>query len=296
MNRKSIREFSFLALAALVCGPGPLRSAPVIIDEFSDDLAPTTVNTFVNGAMLGGELDIRLSYLDAATFQIADGDGALSGVTETGGPNNVQFIYDGNDGSLDDGFGLPNVDFTDGGLNDRFAVELTSVTGTINVRVRISEGPGGYSELEINGVTSAGILEFPFNEFVDAGSGADIATTRQLAIYFFVDTGEGFKINSFIATGPPDVSLPGLKILGKSRLKTPRARHAIKGTASDNDAVDRVEVKGRGSRYEAAKLNPPGRWIFRTPRLKSGNNVFKIRSVDTSGNKSPILRVRARGR
>ena len=293
-----------LVFAAIACGSPTLSAAPIVIDNFSDNLAPTTMNTFLDGAMLGGELDLGLNLLDAATFEIAGGIGTLSGVTETSGANNVKFIYDGEDNATAFAYGLPDVDFTSGGSNDRFVIDLTDVTGTIDVVVSLYNDTGGFaSELAITGVTEAGILEFPFADFVDIGEGADFASSQQIGIIFYLDTGEGFAINSFMANGTypptttvPDLSGPTLKFLAKSRLKTPLPRHAIKGTVSDNEAVARVEVKAKGSRYEAARLKPSGQWIFRTPRLKPGNNVFLVRAFDVSGNQSAVQRVRVKGR
>ena len=294
----------FLIFAALACGARTLSAAPIVIDNFSDNLAPTSMNTFVDGSMLGGELDIGLNLLEAATFEISGGIGTLSGVTETSGANNVKFIYDGEDNATAFAFGLPNVDFTGGGSNDRFVIDLTDVTGTIDVAVSLYNDTGGFaSELTITGVTEAGILEFPFADFIDIGEGADFTSSQQIGIIFYLDTGEGFAINSFIAIGTssptvtvPDNSAPTLKLSAKSRLKTPLPRHAIKGTVSDNDAVARVEIKGKGSRYEAARLKPSGKWIFRTPRLKPGNNVFLVRAFDVSGDQSAVQRVRVKGR
>lgn len=306
------RSATFLSLLVIACDPAPLRAAPVVIDDFSDDLAPITASASHEGSMLGGEAD--LVFLDiSGTFEISSGTGVLSDVTVgTTVPNpNFQFFYDGVDGSSGHAHDLPPADLTDGGSNERFEIELNSVSGSINVQVRVFSGSGNTSLLSINGVTSAGVLEFPFADFSDiGGDGGDFAAVSQVAIFVYLDTGEEFGISSFIATGPeapevpedeptdasPDITRPTIKFINKPRLRTPRPRHRIAGTASDNDEVDRVEVKARGKGWRRAKLRASDRWVHRTPRLKPGKNVFKIRARDTNGNRSKIKRVRAAGK
>lgn len=294
-----LRLFPFLAVTAFTCGPVSLMAAPVVIDDFSDDLAPVTASTSLDGAMLGGELDAGLNQLEAVTFGIFGGTGKVAGVVETGGANNIQLVYDGEDGSPLLAYGLPNIDLTDGGSNDRIVIDLSSVTGNIEIRVIVSEDGSNSSGFTISGITSPGILEFPFASFTNFGIGANFAAAKQVECRVFLDTGEGFEIDSFIATASSqpvaDGIRPNIGALKKSRLKTPRSRHAIKGTSSDNDTVVRVEAKTRGTRYKPAKLKPSGQWIFRTPSLKPGNNLFQIRAVDASGNKSQVLRIRVRG-
>ncbi len=299
----AIPTLAFLASTAV-----PLRAAPVVIDDFSDDLAPRTSNAYHDGAMLGGELDILISLLDAATVEIAGGILTLSGVTETSGPNNAQFIYDGNDGSSTLSYGLPSVDLTDGGSNDRFALDLDSVTGSINIQVRVFDSSGNYLALQADGVTSAGVLEFPFADFVQFGEGPDFAAAKQVSFFVYLDTGEGFSIDSFMATGPesttppvvtpaPDTVRPALQFQNAKRLKTPRPRHTIKGRATDNVAVAKVEMKSRLQKgWHKAKLRPNGNFSFKTKRLKSGRNVHQFRATDTSGNRSKVRKAKPAGK
>ncbi len=303
MNASVRHLLAISALALLASAAVPLRAAPVVIDDFSENLTPSTSYAiYHDGTMLGGEVDIILGLLDAATVEIAGGILTLSGVTETSGPNNAQLIYDGNDDDSTLSYGLPSVDFTGGGSNDRFAVDLPSVTGSIDVAVWVYEGSGGhYAALRVNGVTNAGVLEFPFTDFEHIGDGADFAAAKQVSLFVYLDTGDGFSIDSFMATGPvstpdPDTVRPALQFQNAKRLKTPRPRHIIRGRATDNVAVAKVEVKSRLQKgWRPAKLRPNGNFAFTTKRLKSGRNLHQFRAIDTSGNRSKIRMARPVG-
>lgn len=304
MNASVRHLLAISALVLLASAAVPLRAAPVVIDDFSENLTPSTSYAiYHDGTMLGGEVDIILGLLDAATVEIAGGILTLSGVTETSGPNNAQLIYDGNDNDSTLSYGLPSVDFTGGGSNDHFALDLPSVTGSIDVAVRVFESSGHYSVLRIDGVTNAGVLEFPFADFEHIGDGADFAAAKQVSLFVYLDTGDGFSIDSFMATGQeppvdpgtvvppadPDTVRPALQFQNAKRLKTPRPRHTIKGRATDNVAVAKVEVKSRLQKgWRKAKLRPNGNFAFTTKRLKSGRNVHQFRAIDTSGNRSKV--------
>jgi len=94
----------------------------------------------------------------------------------------------------------------------------------------------------------------------------------------------------------PDTIRPTLNFLNKKNLKTPRPRHTIRGKASDNAGVRKVEAKVRGKGWKKAKFKPSGRWTYRTPRLGSGRNLVRVRVEDISGNRSKVKKVRPRGR
>ncbi len=290
------------AFALFAFSAASLRAAPVVIDEFSTDVAAATTNDFsVDGAMLGGEVDIFTAFFDAATTGIAGGVLTVSGVTETGGPRNAQLTYDGEDNASAQAFGLTAVDLTDGGANDRFDVDLSSVTGTIEVEVRVWASSGNFSTLQI-GASTGGVLEFPFADFTDAGTGGDFAAATQIAIFVYLDTGEGFAIDSFVADGPapvvvPDTIRPAVTILKTNALKTPRPRHTIQGRATDNVAVARVEVKSKlKTGWRKATLSANGTFRYKAARLRSGKNKHQVRAVDPSGNLSAIRIAKPVGR
>lgn len=292
-----VRALALLAVSALAAAS--LRAAPIVIDDFSTDLASTTATqTYLDGPMLGGELDVFTGFLNAATLGIAGGVLTVSGVTETVDPKNAQLVYDGDDGLNTQSYGLPAVDFTDGGANDRFEVDLSSVTGTIEVQVCVWASSGNFSVLQVS-TSAGGVLEFPFDDFSNVGSGGDFAAATQVAIFVDLDTGEGFAIDSFVANGPvvPDTIRPGVQMLNTKALKTPSPRHTIRGRATDDVAVARVEVNSRLKKgWRQARLSANGTFRFTASRLRSGKNVHRIRAIDTSGNQSSIRIAKPVGR
>lgn len=287
-----------LALAASAAFS--LHAAPVMIDDFVNDRAPSTSGFFLPGDMLGGELDVIISLLDEATVEISGGILTLSDVVpKNTGTNNAQLVYDGVDGNSAYAYGLPDVDLTGGGSNDRFAIALTSVTGSIDVMIRVSAGSGNLMSSRINDVTGGGILEFPFADFGQTGAGADFAAAKQVVIYVYLeDEGDGFSMDSIMARGPllPDTVRPALQLQNAKALRTPRQRHTVRGRARDNVAVAKVEVKSRLQKgWRKVQLKPSGSFRFKTKRLKSGKNLHRFRAIDTSGNRSKVLKARPTG-
>lgn len=287
-----------LALAASAAFS--LHAAPVMIDDFVNDQAPSTSGFFLPGDMLGGELDVHINLLDEATVEISGGILTLSDVVpKNTGTNNAQLVYDGVDGHSAYAYGLPDVDLTGGGSNDRFAIALTSVTGSIDVMVRVHADEGNFMSSRIDGVTGGGILEFPFADFEQIGTGADFAAAKQVVIYVYLkDEGDGFSMDSIMARGPllPDTVRPALQLQNAKALRTPRQRHTVRGRARDNVAVAKVEVKSRLQKgWRKVQLKPSGSFRFKTKRLKSGKNLHRFRAIDTSGNRSKVLKARPTG-
>lgn len=287
-----------LALAASAAFS--LHAAPVMIDDFVNDQAPSTSGFFLPGDMLGGELDVHINLLDEATVEISGGILTLSDVVpKNTGTNNAQLVYDGVDGHSAYAYGLPDVDLTGGGSNDRFAIALTSVTGSIDVMVRVHTDSVNFMSSRIDDVTGGGILEFPFADFEQTGAGADFAAAKQVVIYvYFEDEGDGFSMDSIMARGPllPDTVRPALQLQNAKALRTPRQRHTVRGRARDNVAVAKVEVKSRLQKgWRKVQLKPSGSFRFKTKRLKSGKNLHRFRAIDTSGNRSKVLKARPTG-
>jgi len=95
----------------------------------------------------------------------------------------------------------------------------------------------------------------------------------------------GYAVNS--ATGESEAILwkldhaPTVRISGKKKITTTKAKLAIKGTAADiDDNLAKVEVQVGKAKYKMAKGTTT--WKF-TAHLKPGKNKILARAVDTTG-------------
>lgn len=288
-----------LALAALV---GPGMAAPIAIDSFSIDQTTVSMTTYIEDpSILGGETEI--SFLGGAVeaeFKISGGQGTLSNVVNAT-ERNFQLVYDGVDATTSiDHDGLGGLDLTDGGENDRFSIDLASVTGTIDITVSVySESNENLSGYQMPGITSGGVIEILFDDLnVILGTGADMTNVGMFFFSFRVDSGDGFVINNIEIPSdyPADTAAPSVKVTNKKKYKKPRRAHTIKGTATDDIGVTRVEVKVPRSPYKNARLLSGNRWKFRARKLKSGKNRVKIRAYDAKGKVSAIKKIKVVGK
>lgn len=99
----------------------------------------------------------------------------------------------------------------------------------------------------------------------------------------------GLIDNVEVRTIPPPVA-PQLKINGKTKLTTSRAKITVRGTTADDGEVVRVEIKSNSGKKGYRKVVGTSRWKKRL-RLKEGRNVFKVRALDDDGLFSSIERI-----
>lgn len=297
MKNPCLRTSATLLVAAgiSVLGTVALQAAPVLIDDFSDTIAPNHVMASQTGSMLGGERD--LNTFDNTDLAYQASGGAIK-FTATGSVF-FEIVYDGSDGDPhNNSFGLPGVDLTGGGTNDRITIDVTAVTGQIDeVNVYLENELMVGSAHTIAPVTAAGALEFPFSLFTDApGGGVDLTSVKSISIAIEMSSGSSVSIGRIVA-GQLDDQGPNLKVLKRKNLKKPRPRHNIRGKATDISGVDKVEVRAPGKKgWRKTKLRPSGKFKYRTAKLKKKKNVFKFRGYDIFGNRSKVLRVKASGR
>jgi hypothetical protein len=150
--------------------------ADVLIDSFSTpQTAPGgsfTASVADGSGILGGERDIYnfLRLLANGTvpgqLQIAFPDGLLTGLV--GG----DIIYDGVD---HDPFsssmgGLGSGDLTQGGVNDRFRFDITSIANTSATLLIDVWSPFHESSLQVNLPQSPGVFDLPFAWFRQGGT------------------------------------------------------------------------------------------------------------------------------
>lgn len=294
MTRLSL---SFLSFSLLCFSAGSALADPIVIDDFVDDLMEVTSNVQLDGSMLGGEVDITVAGLDAATFEITGGVGYVNGVMQAVGEASFSLVYDGEDNSGALAMALGGVDLTDGGANDKFEVTLDGVSteDSISVRVIVWETLSDYSLVTVGGITEGGTVVIPFADFTDNGAGGDFASAEAVSLLFFLADGEKISIDSFSVSGSPDVTAPIVKVTNARKLKEAKRVHKIMGLATDVRGVSKVEVKAPRSKWKRAKLKPSGKWTFKARGLRSGINRFKVRAYDESGNVSRIKKVKVRG-
>jgi len=161
----------------------PLTAAAISIDEFSENVALSTGSSYTDGGMVGGERDALVSGNPPPSFVVA---GGLATFSATGpvisGPVITQFLYDGNDNSSTNIYGLTGVDLTTGN-HDRFLVAVTAVNGPLTLVIRVWESGTAYSSLQLTDVVAPGVYEFEFALFQNFGAGADFTDPGSIGLF-----------------------------------------------------------------------------------------------------------------
>lgn len=295
------------ALALSVCGAFalPLQAAPVSIDDYASYSQTNIVDDGqYTGTMLGGEADFWNETADQAEYAVdtVSEEELFVHFPQT---SVLHVDYDGEDDDPALGFGLPNVDLTDGGTNDQIEVDVTQVSAPVEVTVTLYASATDYSHLTLTAEGNPGVLAFPFADLVDEGAGADPASVT--AVRLTLSGGPGplplliteFRANASTPPPPPGDTIPPeiTRFLKEKQLNRARPRHNIRGIAIDNDEVVKVEVKDpRKFGWRDAKLRGKKvRFKYKTSRHKKWKNCFRFRAIDASGNLSPIEKVWARG-
>jgi len=96
--------------------------------------------------------------------------------------------------------------------------------------------------------------------------------------------------NYTVAANPVFNARPRVKVK-KKRQTTSRRRITIRGTATDDQGISKVEYKGGGGRYKKARGK--SRWRFPV-KLDPGTNRILIRAVDSTGKRSKVVRVKVK--
>lgn len=263
-------------------------AAEILIDDFSGTLAPTNSAAFLDGSMLGGEMEFGpiLDGGETISLQVASGSVQISGVT---GSVRAILQWDGNENDSGLNFGLGPVDLTDGATNDRFEVDFAAVSGTLSVKVRVFESIGKYAEFDTT-VSAAGTLTVAFDDLVqlDSMNPASLANISLIMLAIDADSGQTCSISEFRATGPtvPDTTAPAVRISGGKTIKTSASKVTLRGSATDNVGVARVEVKEGSRGFRTVGLASAGTWSYRSSRLKRTRTAFVARCTDLSGNLS----------
>lgn len=269
------------------------RSAEILIDDFSGTLAPTGAVAFLDGTMLGGEMEFGpiLDGGETISLQVASGSAQFSGIT---GSVRAILQWDGNENDSGLNFGLGPVDLTDGWTNDRFEIDFAAVSGTLAVKVRIFESITKYAEYDTT-VSAVGTLTVAFDDLLQFDSMNPVSPSNVTLIMLAIDAeaGETWSISEFRVTGPPvpDTTPPSIRISGGKTVTTKAAKVTIRGSATDNIGVARVEVKEGSRSFRTVGLKSNNSWSYRSSRLKRTRTAFVARCTDLSANPSAQDRV-----
>ena len=223
MNTRNTRNFLFIGLAVmlLVCG----RShGSILLDGFgTTQVLSDSQGTAVGPDIVGGERDTTAGAM-------LDINSAIPGQAQMINPSNpnpdawrsVVFTYDGVDGSVSTSSlnGLGDLDLTQGGVNDRFRLNVTSashVAGTLTISVNSILA----QNLVVPLPAAPGIWDLPFADFrgvpfggTNAVNFADVGIIR---FHFRIFPGESYTIDSIAAVPEPSTGvllLAGAGIFG----------------------------------------------------------------------------------
>ncbi len=178
------------AMAGLLALLAAAPAGAVIIDDFSDAQGPVNGGSgFQLGSMLGGERDVFASTGGSFT--------ASAGVATASGAN-VGTLYDGVDGSGTASYGLVGVDLTDGGLSDRFLLNIVSVTASASLRLSVFENTSD-SLLGLTGTGAGpGLITVLFSDLIAGGLGADLTDAKQVNLQLpFLQSGQTVMFDNF---------------------------------------------------------------------------------------------------
>jgi len=226
----------FVCGLLLVC-PVRLQASPasnVLIDSFAtSQSAPggvDTRNVAAGGGILGGERDI-ISFLTLSA------NGTVPGQLSLGFPNGLlngraggDITYDGVDGNPSSSYfgGLGSVDLTQGGVNDCFQFDITSIANTaatLLIQVRsVNHG----SSVQVNLPQTAGILDVPFSWFhYDSSPFAfpvDFYNVGYINFHFEMGGRDLVVMDSVVATTIPEPSTLALIACMSAGLLTMRRK------------------------------------------------------------------------
>lgn len=213
MKMKKIHPF---VCALLLLCPLTLRANPVSdvsIDSFAtSQSAPGGVNTrstAVGSGILGGERDVNTFLTMSANgtvpgqLRVAFPEGLLTG--RAGG----DITYDGVDGNPSASFfgGLGSVDLTQGGVNDRFRFDITSVTGSSATLLIDVFSVNHGSSIQLNLPHSPGYFDVPFSALLPHGSPfafpVDFHNVGYIDFHFEMNTGDAVVMDSITAVPEP---------------------------------------------------------------------------------------------
>ncbi len=136
---------------------------------------------------------------------------------------------------------------------------------------------------------------FTGETFSDPGNGYDLnlgSTDFRWIPTVPTASGDNFLgVDNFAVAANPVFNAPPRVKVKKKTQTTSRSRTMIRGTATDDSGISKVEYKAQRGRYKKARGT--SRWRFPV-KLKSGTNRILVRAVDSAGKRSKVVRVKVK--
>ncbi len=179
------------AMAGLFAFLAAAPAGAVIIDDFSDAQGPVGAGLSRQvGSMLGGERAVVVST--GGSFTASGGVATASGAR-------VNLIYFGTGASGTPSLGLVGVDLTDGGLSDRFWLNIVSVTSATLVTFLVFETT--FDSLDGSAIVAGpGLISVLFSDMDmgPLGLGADLSDPNQVSLQFItLQPGQTVVVDNF---------------------------------------------------------------------------------------------------
>jgi hypothetical protein len=161
-------------------------AAAVLIDDFTtpQSLSGRDQGAVDGGGILGGQREVIVETF----FEAMEGSATLGGPP---GTLAAALIYDGSGDPGSPGvvdLFLGSADLTDGGLSDRFLLEITDISGVFDVFITVIEDESNASRSSFSApvsITTTGTVEIAFSDLtLISGAGADFASAEALVIAF----------------------------------------------------------------------------------------------------------------
>lgn len=220
-----------LTLAALTAS---LPGHALLIDRFSTAHPPihdvsggSNATSSVTGVdIVGGERDVLVGsdtwsdVTGATRFSAAAGVATAS--ADQDGLGQVRLDYDGIGSPLDEISAL-SLDLTDSGSSDRFILDVTAITGRVQIIIHVGVSGGqlppflqaGWIEID-----SIGSFEVPFSDFrlVGTAPGPSFDSAAQVALFVRVESAEAMSIDAFCTGRSGATCKPAAPLSGPSSL------------------------------------------------------------------------------
>jgi hypothetical protein len=231
---RPVMRFGALVLLAFTFACA-FSAQALLIDDFRTPQS-AAAPSFVSGpGILGTERDISLTG-GGKSFTAGGGAATFSG-GPTAGIGVAILSWDGLDANTALSFGLPETDLTDGGLSDRFILDILSITGILTLTIVAGDSFLDRSLSPPITISNPGIVEVPFADFAPfvGGLGAEFAAVN--GIYFGFATNdpgpnESITIGAFRTAPIPEPSSALLVAIGLCLMSSRLASRCLRTTSS----------------------------------------------------------------